>query len=169
MHREPVPATDDRIRTCVENLVFALGDAAGADRASLFVVDEDRGLLRLAVAKTEHGRPLAVQLPLGQGVAGLAWELGEPVRVDDAYACARFHRDVDAVSGYRTRSLLCVPVHRAGRVAAIVELLNPVGREVFTADDERALRAHAPELAALIGACDARGWTHPGSRPPRAA
>jgi hypothetical protein len=33
-------AVEERIRSSLENLVFALGEMAGADRASLFVVDE---------------------------------------------------------------------------------------------------------------------------------
>lgn len=145
---------ENRIRSSLENLVFALGDAAGADRSSLFVVDEERAELRLALARTERGRPLGVRMPLGRGVVGLAWECGEPIRVDDAYACARFNRDVDAASGYRTQSLLCVPVHgRSGRVAAVLELLNPIDRPAFSADDEREIREHEQEISVLLEAC----------------
>jgi GAF domain-containing protein len=148
-------AIEERIRASLENLVFALGEAAGADRSSLFVVDEERAELRLALAKTEGGRPLAVRMPLGHGVAGLAWERGEAIRVDDAYACQRFNPEVDTISGYRTQSLLCVPVRGAtGRVSAVVELLNPIDRPGFTAEDEREIKEHEYELSALLGACE---------------
>ncbi|MCX5738835.1 MAG: GAF domain-containing protein, partial [Proteobacteria bacterium] len=124
------------------------------DRSSLFVVDEERAELRLALAKTEDGRPLALRMPLGHGVAGLAWELGESIRVDDAYACQRFNAQVDAISGYRTQSLLCVPVRGpAGRVSAVLELLNAIDRPGFSAEDEREISAYGPELSALLGAC----------------
>jgi adenylate cyclase len=150
-----------RIRASLENLVFALGEATGADRSSLFVVDEERAELRLALTRNEEIRDLAVRLPRGRGVAGLAWERGRPVRVEDAYACPRFEPDVDGQSGYRTRSLLCVPVRgRGGRVAAILELLNPIDREAFTPDDERAVGAHEQELSVLLEACGAIGF-HP--------
>jgi adenylate cyclase len=149
-------SVEGRIRTSLENLVFALGELAGADRSSLFVVDEEHGELRLAVARAERGRPLRVRMPLGRGLAGLAWERGEPIRVDDAYACERFDPRVDAVSGYHTHSLLCVPVRgSAGRVSAVVELLNPVGRRGFSREDEQAIREQEPELRALLGACGA--------------
>jgi len=147
-------AIEERIRVSLENLVFALGESAGADRSSLFVVDEERAELRLALAKTEDGRPLALRMPLGHGVAGLAWELGESIRVDDAYACQRFNAEVDAISGYRTQSLLCVPVRGpAGRVSAVLELLNAIDRPGFSAEDEREISAYEPELSALLGAC----------------
>ena len=144
----------DRMRQSLENLVFALGETAGADRSSLFVVDEERAEMRLALAQTEPGRPLHVQMPLGMGVVGLAWERGEPIRVDDAYACERFNREVDARSGYRTQSLLCVPVHGpGGRVAAVLELLNPLDGAGFSVEDEREISEHEAELSMLLGAC----------------
>jgi GAF domain-containing protein len=156
LHENENPAFDvaARIRDSLENLVFALGEATGADRASLFVVDEARSELQLAFARAEEGRPLAVRMPLGRGLAGLAWESGEPIRVDDAYASPRFNAEVDAASGYCTRSLLCIPVHgTGGRLAAVLELLNPIDRPGFTSDDEREVRAHEPELSALLEAC----------------
>jgi signal transduction protein with GAF and PtsI domain len=144
---------EERIRMSLENLVFALGEVAGADRSSLFLVDEERAEMRLAMAKPERGRRLDVQMPLGRGLAGLAWERKEPIRVDDAYACPRFNSEVDAISGYRTQSLLCLPVRGPeGRVSAVLQLLKPPGRSGFSADDEREIREHEPELAALVGA-----------------
>ena len=143
-----------RIRVSLENLVFALGEAAGADRSSLFVVDEERAELRLALAKAEPGPLLDVRMPLGRGLAGLAWEHGEAFRVSDAYACRRFNPEVDAMTGYRTQSLLCLPVHGpAGRVSAVLQLLNPIDRPCFSAGDERELREHERELSALLAAC----------------
>ena len=147
-------ALETRIRTSLENLVFALGEATGADRSSLFVVDEEHAEMRLAMAKTEDGRPLSVRMPLGRGVAGLAWERGETIRIDDAYSCPRFNAEVDAMSGYRTQSLLCIPVREpSGRIAAVLELINPIDRDGFSAEDEREVGAYEPELAALLGAC----------------
>src|SRR5262249_25404397 len=86
---------EERSHASLENLVFALGEVAGADRSSLFVVDEEHSQLWLAVAKTD-GQPLDVRMPLGRGVAGLAWKRGEPIRVDEAYAFPHFNREVDA-------------------------------------------------------------------------
>jgi len=144
---------EERIHASLENLVFALGEVAGADRSSLFVVDEEHSQLWLAVAKTD-GQPLDVRMPLGRGVAGLAWKRGEPIRVDDAYAFPHFNREVDAISGYRTQSLLCVPIHGSGgRVSAVVELLNAIDRPGFSTQDEEEIRELEPELSALLGAC----------------
>ena len=130
-------AIEKRIRTSLENLVFALGEAAGADRSSLFVVDEERAELRLALAKTGNGRTR-----------------GEPIRMDDAYACQRFNPDLDTISGSRTQSVLRIPVRGiAGRVSGVLELRNAIDRPGFSAEDEREISAYEPELSALLGAC----------------
>ena len=144
---------EQRIRASLENLVFALGEVAGADRSSLFVVDEERAELRLAIAKTD-GMPLEFCMPRGRGVAGLAWERGAPILVDDAYSFPHFNREIDAISGYRTRSLLCIPVRGStGRVSAVVELLNAIDRPGFSEEDVEEIRELEPELSALLGAC----------------
>ena len=49
------------------------------------------------------------------------------MRIDDAYEDPRFNPQVDMVSNYRTRSVLCVPVFAtqdAARVTGVVMLLN---------------------------------------------
>jgi adenylate cyclase len=154
MAREVTSMVRQRIHASLENLVFALGEAAGVERSSLFVVDEERAELRLAFARPENGRRLDVRMSLDQGVAGFAWAEGAPVRVDDAYSCPRFNPAIDAFSGYRTRSILCIPVRDAsGRVGGLLELLNPVGRDGFTAEDEREAREHEREIGALLAAC----------------
>ena len=153
MQDQSVTGLGARMHDSLENLVFSLGEVVGAERASLFVVDEGRSELRLEVAQTERGERLDVRMPIHHGVAGMACELGEPVRVHDAYACPRFNREVDAVSGYRTRSILCVPVRaRGGRVAAVLQLLNPIGRLGFSPDDEHEACASEREIQTLLGA-----------------
>ena len=114
-------AIEKRIRTSLENLVFALGEVAGADRSSLVVVDGERD---------------------------------EWIRMGAAQSRPRFNREVDAVSGIPTQSLLCIPVRGpSGRVSAVLELRKPIDRPGFSAEDQREVSAYAPELAALLGAC----------------
>jgi hypothetical protein len=58
----------------------------------------------------------------------------------------------------RSQSLLWVPVRGpAGRVSAVLELLNPIDRPGFSAEDEREISEHEPELSALLGACGSIG------------
>jgi len=78
-----------------------------------------------------------VRIPLGSGIAGAAAKTGETIRIDDAYADARFNQNVDKQTGYRTRSLLSLPVkNQAGDVFAVAQLLNRRDGQPFDQGDE---------------------------------
>jgi putative ABC transport system ATP-binding protein len=121
-----------------------------AERASLFLVDRRRGELVLRVAQdVEKGD--SVRIPLGSGIAGAAATSGQPVRVADAYQDPRFNRDVDLRTGFRTRSVLCLPLHdRSGEVFAVTQLLNRRDGQPFDAADEKRYADFAASLGVLL-------------------
>ncbi len=104
-------------------------DLVGADRCSLWLVDERRGELWTMVA---HGVD-AIRIPYGKGLAGACVTGGEVLMVNDLSADARFLRSVDASSGYHTEQVLCVPMRAERRVIGALQLLNKPGG--FTEDD----------------------------------
>jgi sigma-B regulation protein RsbU (phosphoserine phosphatase) len=74
-------------------------------------------------------------LPVGEGIVGAVAASGEAEILDDPYADSRFDPKVDHVTGFRTRSLLTVPVRdREGTLTAVLQLLNHRG-EGFSAAD----------------------------------
>lgn len=121
----------------------------GADRGALFLRRPDTGRL---VATIFHGDELAfIDLPEGQGIAGEVARTGEPVRIEDAYEDPRFDRSVDERTGYRTRSLLCVPMrHRDGTIIGVMELLNKIDDGTFDPDDEEFSAAFGAQAAMAI-------------------
>lgn len=132
-------ANDAAFTSMLKQGLFAftrkLAQLLDADRASLFLVRGDH--LELAVAENldELG---PVRFPVGTGIAGMVAQTGEPVRIDDAYDDSRFNREVDRQTGYRTRSLLTLPVKdRAGRIFAVAQLLNRRDGQPFTREDEQ--------------------------------
>ena len=107
----------------------------GADRASLFLVDAERGQLWSLVAQgLEHHE---IRLPIGRGLAGWAAKTGLSVNLADAHADSRFESGFDEIFGYRTRSILVMPVRgRSGRVIGVLELLNKRAGTFTSADIE---------------------------------
>jgi len=66
-----------------------------------------------------------IRLPIGKGLAGSVAATGEPLILRDAYDDPRFDRSLDQKTGYRTRSMLCVPIKNRGqRVVGVLQLLN---------------------------------------------
>jgi adenylate cyclase len=119
-----------------------------ADRSTLFLVDQARGEIWSKIAQ---GIEVAeIRVPLGQGIAGAVAATGETVNIPDAYADPRFNPDVDRRTGYRTGSILCMPVRDvAGEIVAVVQVLNKAGGP-FTREDEDLLRTFASQVAIAI-------------------
>jgi putative ABC transport system ATP-binding protein len=127
-----------------------VGELLDAERASLFLVDRERGELVLRVAQ-DVAPGESVRIPVGSGIAGAAATSGRPVRVADAYQDPRFNRDVDLKTGFRTRSVLCLPLHdRRGDVFAVTQLLNRRDGQPFDEADERRYADFAASLGVLL-------------------
>jgi sigma-B regulation protein RsbU (phosphoserine phosphatase) len=104
-----------------------------AERGSLFVIDSQTGVLRSMVAQGLTTGPLTVSV--SEGIVGAVAASGEAEILDEPYADPRFDPNVDRVTGFRTRSLLTVPVRdREGRMIAVLQLLNHRGGGFSTAD-----------------------------------
>jgi signal transduction histidine kinase/putative methionine-R-sulfoxide reductase with GAF domain len=113
-----------------------------AERATIFLTSDDGTLLESKIA--QGGAIAAIRLRVGEGIAGWVAQSGATLNIPDAYADPRFNKDIDKASGFRTRSLLCLPMpdHR-GRTIGVLQMLNKRLRP-FDADDE--------ELAATVAA-----------------
>jgi adenylate cyclase len=121
-----------------------------AERASMFLVDHARGELTLHVSQ-DLAAGETVRIPIGSGIAGAAAVSGRTVRVADAYEDPRFNRNVDAKTGFRTRSVLCLPLHdRSGNVFAVTQLLNRRDGRPFDEADEARYADFAASLGVLL-------------------
>lgn len=117
-----------------------------ADRSSLFLVDHERQELWSTVAQ----HTTAIRLPLGSGIAGSVATSGQTVNIPAAYADPRFNPENDRRSGYRTESILCMPlVNYTDRVVGVIQALNKRGGP-FTAYDEQVLGALCSQAAVAI-------------------
>jgi putative ABC transport system ATP-binding protein len=147
-------AEDQAYRSMLEQSlrVFTrrVGDLLNAERASLFLVDRPRQELILQVSQ-DAIRPGSIRIPLASGIAGAAATSGRTVRVADAYADPRFNPEVDRTTDFRTRSVLCLPLHdTGGNVFAVTQLLNRRDGQPFDENDERRFAEFAASLGILL-------------------
>lgn len=92
------------------------------DRGTLYFVDEEKGEIWTKIAGKLSSE---IRLPIGKGLAGTVAATGEPVTLHDAYADPRFDRSQDQKTGYKTKSMLCVPIHnRQQKIVGVLQLLN---------------------------------------------
>lgn len=140
--------TGARLDDVLELILAKVREVLGADRATLYLVEEATGDLVSRIAVGE--RVEAIRVPAGNGVAGAVVKKGAPIRVRDAYRDRRFLRMFDGVTGYRTRTILAVPMrNHQKRVIGVVQALNKHDGE-FTEDDERMLGALATQAAVIV-------------------
>src|SRR5215510_13254949 len=76
----------------------------------------------------------------GVGIAGTVAKTRRPINIPDTYADARFNPNFDKETGYRTRSILCMPLIGNGdRLIGVIQVLNKKNQEAFNEADESLL------------------------------
>ncbi len=123
----------------LQKIVAQTSEVMNADRCTLFLVHRKSGELWSRVAQGDNIREIRV--PRGVGVAGHVALSGETINIPDAYQDPRFNPDVDRRTGYRTRSILCMPLrNEKGEIIGVMQVLNKKDG-VFTSEDEQLLDA----------------------------
>lgn len=93
---------------------------------------------------------LGRQIPFGEGIVGMAYDVRENIIVRDVEDAVAHRRDFDQQTGFRTRSAMCVPIlDDDGMVYGVIELLNPTARP-FGGEDEEAVETIARTLAGAL-------------------
>ncbi len=93
------------------------------ERGTLYFLDRVRGEIWSKIASGLESTE--IRLPVGRGLAGVVAESGEAIILHDAYSDSRFDPTSDLRSGFKTRSMLCVPIrNREARIVGVLQLLN---------------------------------------------
>ena len=121
---------------------------SGAERGTVFLVDREKkeiwSLVGLGLEQHE------IRLPITKGIAGWVAQHGEMVNLADAYSDSRFESEVDLRLGYRTKSLLCLPIrNKGGETIGVLQLLNKKTGP-FSRADENMLQAISDHVALAL-------------------
>ena len=113
--------------------------AMDADRCTVFLLDKDKNELWSMVALGMDNQE--IRFPADSGLAGYVVQTGETVNIADAYNDERFNKDVDSRTGYRTKTILCMPIKNNNQeIIGAFQVLNK-HEGVFTKGDEDLLIA----------------------------
>ncbi|XP_025054927.1 cGMP-specific 3',5'-cyclic phosphodiesterase isoform X2 [Alligator sinensis] len=125
-----------------------------ADRYSLFLVCEDSSNEKFLVSRLfdvaegstlEEASNNCIRLEWNKGIVGHVAALGQPLNIKNAYEDPRFNAEVDQITGYKTQSILCMPIknHRE-EVVGVAQAINKksgIGG-TFTEQDEKDFAAY---------------------------
>ena len=87
------------------------------------------------------------------GILGYVATRGETINVADAATDPRFDKSHDLLSGYETKTLLCMPLaDSSGNLVAVIQFLNKLGSGTFQKRDEDTIRRMAGVLGPIVAA-----------------
>jgi len=121
-----------------------------ADRSSLFLYDATSNKLWSKIAQ-KLGRIKEIRFPVGVGIAGEVAKTRKVINIPNAYEDPRFNPDYDKQTGYRTSSILCLPLLGIdGKLVGVIQVLNKKGGGVFGQRDESLLEALGSHAAVAL-------------------
>ena len=122
-----------------------------AEASSIFELDETKDELFIRVARGEKKDSIKkIRLKLGEGIAGWVAMTGEPMVVQDVEKEKRFTRKYDDMSGFKTKSLICVPLKFRDRPIGAIQVFNKKNQEPFQQADLEILISLSQQIAVAM-------------------
>jgi len=123
------------LNTLLKRILEAAQDIACCDGASLFLIDTETEHAELVFKLTLND---SITVPFGEqrvvvdtrSISGCVAETGKAIHCEDVYLMGpeqpfRFNSQFDKQTGYRTRSLYCVPMSdNSGEVVGVLQFVN---------------------------------------------
>jgi signal transduction protein with GAF and PtsI domain len=121
----------DRLCEIIMDKGRALTDS---DRCSLFLLSEQRDRL---TSHFHQGLDAPIDIPIDRGVVGRTIEQ----QIPDASASEHFDASIDFATGYRTRSILSVPIYNChGEIIGCAQMTNKLTGGGFSAWDAQIIQ-----------------------------
>lgn len=141
-------ASELDLNTLLPLIMKKTTEVMDADRSTLFLIDEKTNELWSKVAQ---GAGIAeIRFPKHLGIAGHVATSGNTVNIPEAYEDPRFNKEIDKKTGYRTKTILCMPVKETdGKIIGVIQVLNKKDG-IFTGEDEELLSAFSVQASIAI-------------------
>lgn len=109
--------------------------AIQADRCSVFLYDKKNNELWSKVALGMEDSQ-EIRFPASKGLAGHVVNTGETINIKDAYSDDRFNKEIDLQTGYKTSTILCMPIKNLNQeIIGAFQVLNKLNG-TFSEEDE---------------------------------
>lgn len=132
-------AAETSLEQLLKTVAQEIKKVLNADRCTVFLYDRLNNEL---VSKVALGLGTQeIRFPVSVGLAGYVARCGEVVNIKDAYSDSRFNQEIDKETGYKTESILCMPIwNMKHEILGVFQILNKKNG-AFTKEDEEILIA----------------------------
>ncbi|MBC1218726.1 GAF domain-containing protein [Nostoc sp. UCD121] len=156
------------LQEMLHSITLKTGELLGADRTTIFLLDEEKQELWSILAEGEGDRSLEIRIPANKGIAGEVATFKQVINIPfDFYNDPRSHfaQEQEKRTGYRTYTMLALPLlNEHGQLVAVVQLLNklksgnnhaaPLAERVdtkgFLSCDEQLFQEFAPSIRLIL-------------------
>ncbi len=136
--------TDDVLK----NIVDVAINLTNADRGTLYIVDKDKNEIWSKVLIADEINE--IRLKMGEGIAGWVAQNGGTLNIEDVQNDERFQSEIDDITGYKTKNMLCYPVkNKNEEIVAVLQLLNS-NKGKFSFQEEKYLDAISLNISAVL-------------------
>jgi putative nucleotidyltransferase with HDIG domain len=126
-------ANELNLDTLLLKIIKEVKKTLQADRCTIFLLDEEKNELW---SKLALGLEEMIRFPADKGLAGEVCKTGKILNIPDAYKDNRFNPEIDKKTGYKTRSILSLPIqNKFHETIGVFQVLNKV-EGPFTKQDE---------------------------------
>ncbi len=109
------------IAEVLERIMKHVNQVTNSVASSLMLIDDKNGDLVFSVPTgPKSDKLMNFHIPAGKGIAGWVAENGQHVLAPDAKKDPRFYAKIDEVSGFETKSLLCVPLKAKTKLIGVL-------------------------------------------------
>lgn len=139
------------VKETLKEVMRQIGLIFAPQNWSLLLRDIKTGDLEFIICQGEKSECLRNTLiKKGEGIAGSIADNGEPLIIKNVYSDKRFAKRFDAVTGFKTQSIIGVPLKTDGDVYGVIELINRLDGESFSDFDLKVLTTIADFAAIAI-------------------
>ncbi len=125
--------------TFLKSMLEEIARILNAQRASVFLINPHTNELEAAAALGANKEVL--KFDYRKGIAGSVFTTGVPLNIDAKTDKVRFSTDMDKITGFVTKSILCHPItNREDKVIGVIEVLNKRNQDRFTEEDEKTMK-----------------------------
>ena len=122
-----------------------------AEASTVYELDEEKSELFIRIARgKKKGAVERIKFELGNGISGHVVQTGQPMVIQDVRKEKRFSPKFDRITGFRTRSMICVPLILRGKTIGALQVLNKKSGDLFTQIDVELLTSMSQQIAVAM-------------------
>ena len=139
------------VKEVLNIVIYQVGKIFEPVNWSLLLKDSKTNEMVFSVVVGNQKKQLqGMRLPMGQGIVGHIMKSGQSIIIENVAGDDRFCGDIDQTTGFKTHSIIGVPLKTDEKIFGVIELLNKISGENFTSMELMVLEAIAEYAAIAI-------------------